>query len=400
MITDLAAKAAAKARPPAARPHGRGLHRHHPRGRAGPAARPRLPAHRPASGHRRDPGRHPARHIAAGPVPRRSPHADAVLFPADVHADPEGLRQPRPGHLHVHHRARTRPEADQGQRAQGRVSSRCPRSACLSSGGALLALCALQQPFAGRPAPTAITSRSWPSRCSSAPRCASRRSRCSRASSTSADMARTPLGVIALACAAIDDVVGLVAACPRLRHRRLHQQPLWEVLALVGALHRGDVRGDHARCWRASWCRSTTRAGRLTPDVLAFLLVGLIFSAWITDRIGIHFIFGAFVFGLVMPREGTEMLFHRNPGAAGAGQRASAAADLLHHQRAFRRPHEADRQRPRRDVRRARRGHRRQVHRRLLRRPRSRHPEPTVCGAWLADEYARPDRARPAVKWA
>jgi hypothetical protein len=34
----------------------------------------------------------------------------------------------------------------------------------------------------------------------------------------------------------------------------------------------------------------------------------MIFSAWITDRIGIHFIFGAFVFGLVMPREGTEML--------------------------------------------------------------------------------------------
>ena len=39
------------------------------------------------------------------------------------------------------------------------------------------------------------------------------------------------------------------------------------------------------------------KAGRLTPDVLAFLLVGLIFSAWITDHIGIHFIFGAFVFG-------------------------------------------------------------------------------------------------------
>ena len=28
-----------------------------------------------------------------------------------------------------------------------------------------------------------------------------------------------------------------------------------------------------------------------------------------TDHIGIHFIFGAFVFGLVVPREGTEQLF-------------------------------------------------------------------------------------------
>jgi hypothetical protein len=43
-------------------------------------------------------------------------------------------------------------------------------------------------------------------------------------------------------------------------------------------------------------------AGRLTPDVLASVLVGLLLSACATEAIGIHAIFGAFVFGAVMPR--------------------------------------------------------------------------------------------------
>jgi hypothetical protein len=52
------------------------------------------------------------------------------------------------------------------------------------------------------------------------------------------------------------------------------------------------------------------KAGRLTPELLASLVVLLLVSSWFTDHIGIHFFFGAFIFGLVMPREGTEMLFH------------------------------------------------------------------------------------------
>ena len=43
-------------------------------------------------------------------------------------------------------------------------------------------------------------------------------------------------------------------------------------------------------------------AGRLTPDVLGAVLAGLLLSACATEAIGIHAIFGAFVFGAVMPR--------------------------------------------------------------------------------------------------
>src|SRR5262249_28158128 len=48
--------------------------------------------------------------------------------------------------------------------------------------------------------------------------------------------------------------------------------------------------------------------GRLTPDVLAAALVGLLLSSFATDWMGLEYIFGAFLFGVVMPREG--------PGAA------------------------------------------------------------------------------------
>jgi Kef-type K+ transport system membrane component KefB len=45
------------------------------------------------------------------------------------------------------------------------------------------------------------------------------------------------------------------------------------------------------------------RAGRLTPNVLAAVLAGLLLSCYATNWMGLHFIFGAFLFGVVMPRE-------------------------------------------------------------------------------------------------
>jgi NhaP-type Na+/H+ or K+/H+ antiporter len=44
-------------------------------------------------------------------------------------------------------------------------------------------------------------------------------------------------------------------------------------------------------------------AGGLTPNIFAVVLVGILVSAYITNWIGIHAIFGAFVFGAIMPRE-------------------------------------------------------------------------------------------------
>jgi hypothetical protein len=47
------------------------------------------------------------------------------------------------------------------------------------------------------------------------------------------------------------------------------------------------------------------KAGRLTSDLFAAVLIGILASAFITEEIGIHFIFGAFLFGVIIPRQGT-----------------------------------------------------------------------------------------------
>ena len=46
-----------------------------------------------------------------------------------------------------------------------------------------------------------------------------------------------------------------------------------------------------------------SKAGKLTPNVLATVLAALLLSSYATNWMGLHFIFGAFLFGMIMPRE-------------------------------------------------------------------------------------------------
>ncbi len=120
-------------------------------------------------------------------------------------------------------------------------------------------------------------------------------------------MQRTVPGVMSLAAAAVDDLLA------------------WILLAFVVAVIGGDnpmaVAGTFGLtvvymvtmifvirpllhrliAWRDA-------AGRLTHDILGVILVGLFLSAAATDLIGIHQIFGAFVFGIMMPRVGASAL--------------------------------------------------------------------------------------------
>jgi len=124
---------------------------------------------------------------------------------------------------------------------------------------------------------------------------------------TDRDMLRTEVGGLALASGAVDDVIA------------------WTLLAGVVALGAGG--GDlpwqtllavpyvlvmflvvRPRLRRLASARE--RAGRLTPSILAVMLVGLLLSCWVTEAIGVHAIFGAFLFGAVMPRAGGEALRH------------------------------------------------------------------------------------------
>lgn len=111
------------------------------------------------------------------------------------------------------------------------------------------------------------------------------------------------VGVIAIACAAVDDVTA------------------WCLLALVVAVAR--ARGVGSALWttalalafilimlflvrpfmRRLGTRVANREG-LTSTVMAAIFVMLLVSSTITELIGIHALFGAFLFGAIFPKEG------------------------------------------------------------------------------------------------
>ncbi len=114
------------------------------------------------------------------------------------------------------------------------------------------------------------------------------------------NMTRTPLGVVALTCAAIDDVTA------------------WCLLALVVGVVQASaggalativltlafmatmfivVRPAVARLIRSAGERETSRG------VIALTIAAMLVSALITESIGVHAIFGAFLLGAVIPHD-------------------------------------------------------------------------------------------------
>ena len=113
---------------------------------------------------------------------------------------------------------------------------------------------------------------------------------------TDRGIARTSLGALALTCAAVDDIVA------------------WCLLAVVVAIHHGSspdgvfltialtlvfvaVMVRLVRPLLARWFEHVPEAA-----VLPLLLGGIMLSALATNEIGIHPIFGAFLFGVISPR--------------------------------------------------------------------------------------------------
>src|SRR6478609_4735801 len=117
------------------------------------------------------------------------------------------------------------------------------------------------------------------------------------------NLIRTKLGAIALACAAADDVTAwcLLAWVVSVVHAKGASAALvttLEALAFAGGMLL-LVRPLLARLGK----RITTREN-LTQNVVAFTFVLLLSSALVSDLIGIHALFGAFLFGTIMPRRG------------------------------------------------------------------------------------------------
>lgn len=113
-------------------------------------------------------------------------------------------------------------------------------------------------------------------------------------------MYRTRVGVLALACAAFDDVTAwcLLAAVVAVSAAGSPMEAVTTALFAIGfALFMFGVL-------RPVLARLTARAERTSTDslVLVLLFSGLCLSALATDLIGVHALFGAFIFGAVTPR--------------------------------------------------------------------------------------------------
>ena len=120
-------------------------------------------------------------------------------------------------------------------------------------------------------------------------------------------MHRTRIGVLTLACAAVDDILAwslLAAVLTVVGESQL--QAHWVVL-LTLAYGAGMIL--LVRPLLQKLVDQYHKAGRLTPDILAALLVGVLVSSYLTSEIGIHAIFGAFFFGAIIPREGAHQMF-------------------------------------------------------------------------------------------
>jgi Kef-type K+ transport system membrane component KefB/nucleotide-binding universal stress UspA family protein len=125
---------------------------------------------------------------------------------------------------------------------------------------------------------------------------------------TENNLQNTRLGTLALTCAAVDDVtawcllalaiaVGKAAMSPAGNHSMSGV-----VATLVEALLYIGFMVTLGRWFLQILSSHYNRTGRLTQLVLAGIYMGVVASALITELIGIHLIFGAFLLGAVMPK--------------------------------------------------------------------------------------------------
>src|SRR5688500_13991750 len=120
---------------------------------------------------------------------------------------------------------------------------------------------------------------------------------------TERGLMQSRVGAIAIACAAVDDVTA------------------WCLLAFVVAIARANALSEAA--WTSGLAlafslfmvlaarpllrrlgTAAAERGGLTPTRLVVVFVLLLLSSGITEVIGIHALFGAFLFGAVMPKQG------------------------------------------------------------------------------------------------
>ncbi len=118
----------------------------------------------------------------------------------------------------------------------------------------------------------------------------------------------TRLGTLALTCAAVDDVTAWCLLALAIAVGKAAMSPagnnnmIGVIVTLVAALLYIGFMVTVGRWFLKRLSNYYDRTGRLTQLVLAGIYMGVVASALITELIGIHLIFGAFLLGAVMPK--------------------------------------------------------------------------------------------------
>ena len=114
-------------------------------------------------------------------------------------------------------------------------------------------------------------------------------------------LTRTPLGALAIACAAVGDVTAwcLLAFVVGVAQSRVGAALITTALMIAFAAFMLLVAAPLVRRFE-----ERHPDGDLTPGEVSFLFTALLVSAFITEAIGVHAIFGAFLCGAVLPHDG------------------------------------------------------------------------------------------------
>jgi Kef-type K+ transport system membrane component KefB len=113
---------------------------------------------------------------------------------------------------------------------------------------------------------------------------------------------RTRIGALSISCAAVDDITGwgILAYIVALIRSEQSLIPPW--VTVEGALVYVVVMTAVVKPLLRGFDTSFRRHGRLTEQAISLMLVLALLSAFVTETLGIHSLFGAFFMGVIMPK--------------------------------------------------------------------------------------------------
>ncbi|MEY3868247.1 MAG: hypothetical protein RLZZ338_2138 [Cyanobacteriota bacterium] len=118
---------------------------------------------------------------------------------------------------------------------------------------------------------------------------------------TENNLYHTRLGTLALTCAAVDDVTAWCLLAIAIAVTRTNSM-LGAIPTIIAAIVYIGFMLTVGRWFLQRLSKQYQRTGRLNQWVLAGIYMGVVASSLITELIGIHLIFGAFLLGAAMPK--------------------------------------------------------------------------------------------------